>query len=104
MIGLKKRSDEFEIMDDMTMEGRELRRTLDLLSSINHWLGGNSLTLDGVGEILKGHDKDKPVRIVDLGCGNGDMLRHLQKYREEMGYRFELLGVDANPASIAYAQ
>lgn len=104
MIGLKKRSDEFEIMDDMTMEGRELRRTLDLLSSINHWLGGNSLTLDGVGEILKGHDKDKPVRIVDLGCGNGDMLRHLQKYGEEMGYRFELLGVDANPASIAYAE
>jgi 2-polyprenyl-3-methyl-5-hydroxy-6-metoxy-1,4-benzoquinol methylase len=104
MMGFENRSQEFEIMDDMTMEGIELRRTLDLLASINLWLGGNSLTLDGVKKILRSHPKERPVRIVDLGCGNGDMLRQLQKFGTRSGYSFELLGIDANPASIAYAE
>ena len=104
MMGFKKRSDEFEIMDDMTMKGRELRRTLDLLASINLWLGGNALTLDGIEKMLKPFPREKPVRIVDLGCGNGDMLRQLQRFGARSGYTFDLLGVDANPDSIAYAQ
>lgn len=104
MMGFKKRSDEFEIMDDMTMEGKELRRTLDLLASINLWLGGNSLTLDGVTKILESQPSDKPIRIVDLGCGNGDMLRQLQRFGAKSGYQFELTGIDANRDSIAYAE
>lgn len=103
MMGLKNRSDEFEIMDDMTMTGYELRRTLDLLASINLWLGGNSLTIDGIKKMLRSHPKEKPVRIVDLGCGNGDMLRQLHEFGRKSGYRFELLGIDANRDSIAYA-
>jgi 2-polyprenyl-3-methyl-5-hydroxy-6-metoxy-1,4-benzoquinol methylase len=104
MMGFKNRSDEFEIMDDMTMEGKELRRTLDLLASINLWLGGNSLTLDGIKKILESHPREKPVRIVDLGCGNGDMLRQLQRFGVKSGYQFELIGIDANRDSIAYAE
>ncbi len=52
MMGLRERSNQFEIMDDMTMAGPELRRTLDLLASINLWLGGNALTLDGMKSLL----------------------------------------------------
>ena len=86
------------------MKGRELRRTLDLLASINLWLGGNALTLDGIGKMLKSFPREKPVRIVDLGCGNGDMLRQLHRFGARSGYKFDLLGVDANPDSIAYAE
>jgi len=103
MKGLKVRSDQFEIMDDMTMSGPELRRTLDLLASINLWLGGNALTLDGIEKMVGAPSKEKPIRIVDLGCGNGDMLRKLHSFGKKMGYHFDLLGIDANPASVAYA-
>lgn len=103
MKGLKERSDQFEIMDDMTMSGPELRRTLDLLASINLWLGGNSLTLNGIEKMLQPLSKDKTIRIVDLGCGNGDMLRKIHLFGKKTGYDFELLGIDANPASVAYA-
>ncbi len=104
MIGLKERSHQFEIMDDMTMSGPELRRTLDLLASINLWLGGNALTLDGVEKMLKPSSKEKVIRIVDLGCGNGDMLRRLHDFGKKKGYSFELVGIDANPDSVAYAR
>ncbi len=104
MIGLRERSDQFEIMDDMTMSGPELRRTLDLLASINLWLGGNTLTLDGIKSMLKTQAAGKTIRIVDLGCGNGDMLRKLHRFGKDKGYSFELVGVDANPNSVAYAR
>ncbi|MGA9270530.1 MAG: methyltransferase domain-containing protein [Lutimonas sp.] len=103
MKGLRERSDQFEIMDDMTMSGPELKRTLDLLASINLWLGGNALTLDGIEKMLKPLPNRKTIRIVDLGCGNGDMLRKLHDFGKKKGYDFQLLGIDANPASVAYA-
>jgi len=103
-MGLERRSDEVEIMDDMTMKGKELRRTLDLLASVNLWLGGNSLTINGIKKMLHSHPKEKSLRIVDLGCGNGDMLRQLHDFGNKSGYRFELLGIDANEDSIAYAE
>ena len=103
MKGLKERSDQFEIMDDMTMSGPELKRTLDLLASINLYLGGNALTLNGVEKMMASVSKEEPIRIVDLGCGNGDMLRKLHLFGKKMGYDLELLGIDANPASVAYA-
>jgi 2-polyprenyl-3-methyl-5-hydroxy-6-metoxy-1,4-benzoquinol methylase len=91
-------------MDDMTMSGPELERTLDLLASINLWLGGNALTLDGIGKMIRDLPKDRTIRIVDLGCGNGDMLRKLHAFGKKMGYDFELIGIDANPASVDYAR
>lgn len=103
MKGLKERSDQFEIMDDMTMSGPELKRTLDLLASINLYLGGNALTLNGIQKMIEPVSKENPIRIVDLGCGNGDMLRKLHEFGKRKGYHFELLGIDANPASVAYA-
>ncbi len=104
MIGLRERSNQFEIMDDMTMAGPELRRTLDLLASINLWLGGNALTLDGMKSLLKTQPSGKTIRIVDLGCGNGDMLRKIHQFGIKHGYVLDLVGVDANPNSIDYAR
>ena len=99
MMGLKERSDQFEIMDDMTMSGPELERTLDLLAKINLWLGGNALTLDGIGKMVRDLSKDTTIRIVDLGCGNGDMLRKLHAYGKKLGYDFELIGIDKRQQS-----
>ncbi len=103
MKGFRVRSNEREIMDDMSMQGAELRRTLDLLASVNQWLGGNSVVMDGISRMLADVPKDKALRIVDLGCGNGDMLRRLHDFGKKNGYRFELLGIDANKDAVSYA-
>lgn len=103
MINMKYRSDQREIMDDFTLRGKSLRENLDILSRINWWLGGNHVTINGVERILKRTKKRKKVRIVDLGCGNGDILRRIARWGEKNDYQFELLGIDANADSTEYA-
>lgn len=104
MIDTKYRSDQREIMDDFTLRGESLRENLDILSRINWWLGGNHVTLNGIEKILKQTYSKGKVRIVDLGCGNGDILRRIAKIGKKMGYEFDLFGVDANADAIAYAE
>ena len=104
MIQTKHRSTELEIMDDFSLSGQGFRRDLDVLSLINKWLGGNHVTRNGVLHLLKGQPKDKVIRIVDLGCGNGDMLRRISVWAEKYGYDLELIGLDANLDSIVYAR
>ena len=103
-IDTSKRSDAPEMMDDFAMEGEILRDALDKLASINKLLGGNSVTIDGVKKLLAGTDKNQRIRIVDIGCGNGDMLRILADFAKQKQLNFELIGVDANQFTINHAK
>jgi len=102
-INTTNRSTKIEIMDDLDMSGETLINSLDQLANINKWLGGNKTTIDSLKTILKTNPKDKTISIVDLGCGNGDMLRKVAHFGRKNGYKFDLLGIDANQATIDYA-
>ena len=99
-INTKYRTEEEEIMDDFSLEGEELRDALDKIASINQFLGGNKLTLQGVTKLIHKNDE---ITIVDLGCGNGDMLRALADFGTKNNYNFKLIGIDANAFTIDYA-
>lgn len=103
LVNTKQRSNATEIMDDFSLEGPILRDTLDKLTIINKFLGGNIVTINGVKSIIKNHSKLKEITIIDLGCGGGDILRDLAKYGQKKGYRFKLIGIDANADAVAYA-
>ncbi|RZK12075.1 MAG: methyltransferase domain-containing protein [Flavobacterium sp.] len=103
-ISTKYRSNAVEIMDDFSMEGEELRDALDKIAKINQLLGGNKLTLDGVKQLLKEIPEDREITIVDIGCGNGDMLRTLADFANEKGFHYNLIGIDANLFTIKYAE
>lgn len=98
------RSELPEIMDDLSMRGQQLRDTLDKIAGINRTLGGNKLTLGGIQKLIKNIPAEKNIRIVDVGCGNGDMLRDLADYGDEWGRNFTLIGVDANHDAIDHAK
>lgn len=102
-INTKKRSDADEIMDDFALEGETLREALDKIAKINQLLGGNKLTLQGVQKLLENKSKTTEIRIVDIGCGNGDMLRYLADYAKNNNWNFKLIGVDANNFTINHA-
>jgi 2-polyprenyl-3-methyl-5-hydroxy-6-metoxy-1,4-benzoquinol methylase len=102
-INTKHRTDEPEIMDDFSLEGEELRDALDKIAKINQLLGGNKLTLNGLREILQESDKNKSITIADVGCGNGDMLRKIADFGNQNGYKFILIGIDANTFTINHA-
>src|SRR5690349_21135628 len=105
LVDTSRRSDAPELMDDFLMEGDILTNALDKIASINRLLGGNKVTLQGVKWLLK----SKPVyrseiTILDVGCGNGDMLRTLAKYAKRKRIKLKLVGVDANYFSIKHAE
>jgi 2-polyprenyl-3-methyl-5-hydroxy-6-metoxy-1,4-benzoquinol methylase len=104
MVDTRFRSDAPEIMDDFSMEGEILRDALDKIARINTLLGGNKVTLDGVKSLIKGLPKDRVISILDVGCGNGDLLRTLAEYGERKGLNFDLEGVDANAFTINHAR
>jgi len=104
MISTKRRSNEKEIMDDFDMEGELLISTLDQIAKINNVLGGNNVTINGIKKMLSNQPKEKTIVIVDLGCGNGDMLRAIADFARKKGYKIELQGIDANLATINYAK
>lgn len=104
MIDTTIRSKEREIMDDFSLKGAPLRINLDILASINKWLGGNHVSLGGIKKLVKNIPQKQEVTIVDLGCGNGDMLRRVAKLGQKLGYQFNLIGIDANKDSIDYAR
>jgi len=97
------RSKETEIMDDLDMTGELLIDSLDKIATINQWLGGNQVALSGLKFLLKNHPEEKELSIVDLGCGNGDILREIAKFGRKRGLKLQLLGIDANQATIDYA-
>lgn len=103
-IDTSQRSDAPEIMDDFQMEGELLRDALDKIANINQLLGGNQLSIQGLEVLLQNIDQQQPIRILDLGCGNGDMLRKLAQYAKKHHRIFQLEGVDANQFTIGYAE
>ncbi|MFV8354333.1 methyltransferase domain-containing protein [Flavobacterium sp. XS2P14] len=102
-INTTHRTSASEIMDDFELEGEELKDALDKIAKINQLLGGNRLTLKGVQELLK-QSKKVEIVIVDVGCGNGDMLRTLADFGKKNNLKFQLIGIDANNFTVKHAQ
>ena len=98
------RSPQSEIMDDFSLQGTEMESLLTDLKRVNTLLGGIRITTNGIKMLLKFHPKDKKVRIVDVGCGDGELLRQCALWGRKNKFHFELIGVDANPHILKEAQ
>jgi 2-polyprenyl-3-methyl-5-hydroxy-6-metoxy-1,4-benzoquinol methylase len=46
----------------------------------------------------------RKLRILDIGFGDGDMLRTVARWAQKRGQPVELVGIDLNPRSLAAAQ
>ncbi|WP_439881125.1 methyltransferase domain-containing protein [Pontibacter sp. MBLB2868] len=99
---LKLRSNEPELMDDLTMSGEELRKNLEELEVINHWLGGYNVVLDALDKLDV--PQNHTLRIADIGCGGGDTLKSITKWARRKNVKVELEGIDANDFMVQFAR
>ncbi len=91
-------------MDDLACDGEVVFQTLRELDIINHWLGGNAVTINALRKSWKTIPNEDIITIADLGCGSGEILRIISKLAEKENRKVKLIGFDANPHIIDYAQ
>jgi ubiquinone/menaquinone biosynthesis C-methylase UbiE len=99
-----ERSQAPEIMDDLQCSGEVVHQTLRELDFINHWLGGNQVTLKGLRLLIENQNNFESLHIADLGCGSGEMLKLIYQQLNTTYPVLQLTGIDANPNIIAFAK
>jgi len=100
---LRYRTTESELMDDPNMAIDTLRLVFKDINKSNRFLGGNTITLDNVCKLIKEFPK-KQYTIVDMGCGDGEMLRELASYFKNMEIEVLLIGLDLNENALVIAR
>lgn len=104
MRSFKYRSEETELMDDLDCDGEVVAQTLRELDVINRKLGGNFISIQGLKELVNLAGKKGTLTLVDLGCGGGDILIFMAKWARKNEVNLKLIGIDANPNIISYAE
>ncbi len=89
-------------MDDPVISKKFLIRNLRELDFLNRKLGGHTITLQGIKQLVR--LKDKPYHIADLGCGSGDTLKHIARWARRYGFTVKLTGIDNNEDTIAFVK
>lgn len=100
----KYRSTEDEILDNFDIQGPEVELMLKDLKTVNTVLGGHGVTLRGIATLLNDFSKEKTITIVDIGCGDGEMLRKIAAFEKKHSYTFNLIGIDGNEHIIKIAK
>ena len=94
-----KRSKSPELMDDLELPKPELEEALGDLKKVNTLLGGHAVGIVGLKPFLS---RETPTHILDIGCGDGEFLRHLNTYCRKMGFKVRLTGWDRNAESLEW--
>lgn len=98
-----KRHREEELMDNPGVSPEDLKRTYEDIGRANRLLGGDVDTMDALAELISKHPQ-KSYSIIDVGCGNGVMLRKICRFFRKRDLRVQLRGIDLNEKAIDLAK
>jgi trans-aconitate methyltransferase len=73
----------------------DFRDCLHSLGQVNRWLLGYRPTIAWLQHMPRG--LRKPLQIVDVGCGGGDLLRQVAAWARKRGIAVQLTGIDLSP-------
>ena len=98
---LAHRSLRDELMDDPALDLATYAAVLGDLSQVNTITMARRPTLAFLDRALRGA---KTFRLLDVGFGDGDMLRAIARWAAKRGLQAELVGIDLNPRSETVAR
>lgn len=91
-----------ELMDDADCDPRRLGRTLRRFGPVNR-------AVSRWGSVYRSHLRpalaaaEGPARLLDIGCGGGDVLRRIVRLARRDGFAVAGLGIDPDPGAVEAA-
>ena len=98
---LARRAEAEELMDADDLPADTYAAVVGDLAKVNVVTLAARPTLAFLGRIARPGER---LRLLDVGFGDGDMLRRIARWAEKRGVPVELTGVDLNPRSEAAAR
>ncbi len=95
-MSLAVRSQAEELMDADDLDAATYADVVGDLATVNTVTMARRPTLDFLARATAGR---KSFRLLDVGFGDGDMLRRIARWAKAKGIEAELVGVDLNPRS-----
>ena len=90
---------------DQPSSYEDLRACLHDIAQVNRLTGAYSPTFQWLNHFYSILPvQQKPLHIVDVGCGYGDMLRRIRQWADDRGLPVTLTGIDLNPDAIRAAR
>ena len=98
------RSAEKECMDDLDFRGPALEESFRFIRLINLFGGGQRTLLNGLAHALRGRSREGPVRILDVGCGLGDLGQALVRWGRRTSRDLHYCGLERSAHILAHAR
>lgn len=90
-------------MDDPNLDKESLMEVYVDINKVNSRLNGFSITLKAIRNLMCDNSKSS-YTIMDLGCGDGHMLRKVADHFGKNGVTLNLVGVDINQKALEIAR
>ncbi len=101
---LKLRSLDEEQMDAADLDPATYARVLADLARVNTITLARRPTLVFLDQLCRQRPPQGPLKILDVGFGDGDMLRTIARWAKRAHVDVDLVGIDLNPKSAANAR
>jgi SAM-dependent methyltransferase len=104
MTSFHRRSPQLEWMDTEDVSAEDFARCLADLAVVNSLTLARPPTIAFMRRVARDLPAGARLSVLDVGFGEGDMLRRVHRWGTRRGLRMELSGVDLNPWSTAAAE
>ena len=101
---LSCRSREIEWLDGVGAGATELEFFLRDLACLNSVMFGHRAVIAWLRRATKDAPSERPLTILDAGCGYGDLLRAIRRWAHKRGLTARLIGLDRSRETISIAQ
>ena len=98
---LKQRSVVPEVMDQPDLDAHRHHGALRGLGRLNWWSGSAANLWSVIRRMA--NPQGRPLRILDVACGGGDVLVGIGLRARRAGMKVELAGCDISPPALAFA-
>lgn len=99
-----RRSGQSEWLDDAELDPMELALVLRDLARFNGAMLGHRPVIGWLRHAMRTLPPDRPLTLIDVGCGYGDLLRAIRHWARRQGRPLRLIGFDLSRETIRIAK